>query len=81
MWESIALVIAAILAAYAVAMSFRNTFRSETLDDKEKELEKISADLDERANRIAAEEETLKMQWAELRQAKEHLKKEREGKK
>ena len=37
MWESVALIIAAILAAYAVCMSFYNTYRSETLDDREKE--------------------------------------------
>lgn len=55
--------------------------RQDELDEREYELEQISLDLDERANRIAAEEETLKMQWAELRQAKEYLKKEREGKK
>ena len=54
--------------------------RNDELDDREDELKQNSLDLDERANRIAAEEETLKMEWAELRKAKEAIDNQREGK-
>ena len=55
--------------------------RQDELDEWEEELEQISSDLDGRANRIAAEEETINMQWAELRKAREFIEKQREGKK
>ena len=55
--------------------------RQDELDEREEELEQISLDLDGRANRIAAEEETINMQWAELRKAREFIEKQREGKK
>ena len=55
--------------------------RMDELDEREEELEQISLDLDGRANRIAAEEETINMQWAELRKAREFINKQREGKK
>lgn len=73
MWESIALIIAAILAAFAVCMSFFLSYRSDVLDDKEEELSKFSVHLDERANRIAADEATLSNEWLLLKEAKKEL--------
>jgi len=70
------LAIIAIIVILGIAWVF---YRSEELDEWEEELDKMTIHLDGRANRIAAEEETLKMQWAELRRAKESIEKEREG--
>ena len=52
--------------------------RQDELDEREEELDKMSVHLDERANRIAAEEETIKLEWKYLRQAKDMLEKQRE---
>lgn len=43
--------------------------RQEELDDREAELTAQSLALDERANRIAADEQTLLGEWEALRQA------------
>ena len=42
--------------------------RQDELDEREEELEQISIDLDERANRIAADEETLKSMFKQLQE-------------
>lgn len=55
-------------------------YRQEQLDELEEELEKISVHLDERANRIAADEQTLKNEWAMLRKATEEINKKQNGK-
>ena len=47
--------------------------RNDELDDREAELEAQSLALDERANRIAADEETLKKEWKYLQQASEMI--------
>ena len=53
--------------------------RQDELDDREDELKQNSLDLDERANRIAAEEETLKQEWKYLQQASELMRKTPSG--
>ena len=65
----------AIVVVLGIAWVF---YRAEMLDEWEEELDKMTEHLNGRANRIAAEEETLNMQWAELRRAKESIEKERE---
>ena len=50
--------------------------RSEALDEWEKDLEKYSSHLDERDNRIAADEQSLLNGWRALRDAKESIDKE-----
>lgn len=44
--------------------------RQEELDDREEELTAQSLALDERANRIAADEQTLLSEWEALRRAR-----------
>ena len=60
----------ALIAVAAIIGILWTVYRQEHLDEREKELEQISIDLDGRANRIAAEEETIKSEWAALRQAR-----------
>lgn len=67
------LILLAIVALAAVIGNLRAFYRQDLLDDREKNLEEYSAQLDERANRIAAEEETLKSEWQALRQAREEI--------
>jgi len=71
------LAVIAIIVILGIAWVF---YRSEQLDEWEEELDKMTIHLDGRANRIAAEEETLKAEWAALRQAKKAIEKEQEGK-
>lgn len=54
--------------------------RQEELDDREAELTAQSLALDERANRIAADEQTLKSEWAMLRKARASLSPSGDGK-
>ena len=68
-----------IIVLIAVIGILWTVHRNDELDEREDELKQISLDLDERANRIAAEEETLKLEWKYLRQAKDLLDKEKEG--
>ena len=70
------LILLAIVALAAVIGNLRAFYRQGLLDDREEDLDEYSAQLDERANRIAAEEETLKSEWIALRQAREALEKE-----
>ena len=70
------LILLAIVALSAVIGNLRAFYRQSLLDDREEDLDEYSAQLDERANRIAAEEETLKSEWIALRQAREALEKE-----
>ena len=67
------LILLAIVALAAVIGNLRAFYRQGLLDDREKDLEEYSAQLDERANRIAAEEQTLKSEWLALRQAREEI--------
>ena len=67
------LILLAIVALAAVIGNLRAFYRQDLLDDREKDLEEYSAQLDERANRIAAEEQTLKSEWLALRQALEEI--------
>lgn len=69
-----ALILLAIVALAAVIGNLRAFYRQDLLDDREKDLDEYSAQLDERANRIAAEEETLKSEWIALRQARSEIK-------
>lgn len=68
-----ALILLAIVALAAVIGNLRAFYRQDLLDDREKDLDEYSAQLDERANRIAAEEQTLKSEWLALRQAREEI--------
>lgn len=63
----------AIITLSAVIGNLRAFYRQGLLDDREKDLDEYSAQLDERANRIAAEEETLKSEWISLRQARNEI--------
>lgn len=63
----------AIITLSAVIGNLRAFYRQGLLDDREKDLDEYSAHLDERANRIAAEEETLKSEWIALRQARKEI--------
>lgn len=64
-----------IVALAAVIGNLRAFYRQSLLDDREEDLDEYSAHLDERANRIAAEEQTLKSEWQALRQARETIEK------
>ena len=67
------LILLAIVALAAVIGNLRAFYRQGLLDDREEDLDEYSAQLDERANRIAAEEETLKSEWIALRQARKEI--------
>ena len=67
------LILLAIVALAAVIGNLRAFYRQSLLDDREEDLDEYSAQLDERANRIAAEEETLKSEWIALRQARKEI--------
>ena len=67
------LILLAIVALAAVIGNLRAFYRQGLLDDREEDLDEYSAKLDERANRIAAEEETLKSEWIALRQARKEI--------
>ena len=66
-------ILLAIVALAAVIGNLRAFYRQGLLDDREEDLDEYSAQLDERANRIAAEEETLKSEWIALRQARKGI--------
>ena len=66
-------IIVVLAAIFGVLWTF---YRQDELDEREEELDKMSVHLDERANRIAAEEETIKLEWKCLRQAKDMLDKQ-----
>ena len=55
-----------LLLAYAI-------WWNESLDEWQEELDKYSVHLDERANRIAADEATLTGEWKALQKAKEEI--------
>lgn len=42
-------------------------YRQDELDEREEELDKYSVHLDERANRLAADEETCKLMFMQLK--------------
>ena len=48
--------------------------KQDELEDFKEELDKREIALDERANRIAADEQTLISEWGELRKAREDMK-------
>lgn len=48
-------------------------YRQDQLDELQEELEKMSVHLDERANRIAADEATLTLEWQMLRKARQEM--------
>ena len=52
--------IVAVLALFVLAGGLYNIYRADELDERQEELDKYSVHLDERANRIAAEEGTLR---------------------
>ena len=66
-------ILLAIVALAAVIGNLRAFYRQGLLNDLEEDLDEYSAQLDERANRIAAEEETLKSEWIALRQARKEI--------
>ena len=48
-------------------------YHQDKLDDIREELDKREIQLDERANRLAADEATLTQEWQMLRKAKEEI--------
>ena len=62
-----------IVVLAAVIAILWTVHRQDELDDREAELEAQSLSLDERANRIAADEETLRSEWKCLQQASEKI--------
>ena len=62
-----------LLVVAAIICILWTVYRNEELDDREAELEAQALALDERANRIAADEETLKKEWKYLQQASEMI--------
>lgn len=63
-----------ILAVGVIAGVAWVIYRSDQLDEREEELSKYSAQLDERANKLSADEETVRMINLQLRQALEEQK-------
>lgn len=64
----LAIIVIAVLIAIAWVVN-----RSEAIDEEKEELDKMSVHLDGRANRIAAEEQTLNSEWQLLRMAKDAI--------
>ena len=62
-----------IVALVAIYGTLRAEYRQQLLDDREEELEEYSKQLDERANRIAADEATLRSEFQALAQARLEL--------
>ena len=62
-----------LLVVAAIISILWTVHRQDELDDREAELEAQSLSLDERANRIAADEETLRSEWKCLQQASEMI--------
>lgn len=56
-----------IIAASVIAYGVYNVLRAESLDEMQEDLDKYSVYLDERANKLAAEEATLQNMFKELR--------------
>lgn len=67
-------VITFILAAGVICAVAWVIYRSDKLDEREDELAKYSVHLDERANKLSADEETVRMLNLQLRQALEEQK-------
>lgn len=63
----------ALIAIFEIIVAAWEFNRSEELDEREEELDKMSVHLDGRANRIAAEEQTLNSEWQLLRMAKDAI--------
>lgn len=71
-------IITVILALGVIAGVAWVIYRSDQLDEREEELSKYSVHLDERANRLSADEETVRMMNLQLRAALEEQKKKQE---
>lgn len=63
----------AFLAAVCIGGICYIVYRLEELDEIKEELDKYSVHLDERANKIAAAEDALTIEWKSLRAAEEKL--------
>ena len=60
-------ILLAVITAVDVVWCARNLVRTDELDEREEELDKFSVHLDERANRIARDEETIRELYKEIR--------------
>ena len=56
------------ITLFVIAGAIHNAFRADALDEEREELDKYSTHLDERANRLAADEQTIRNLYKELRQ-------------
>ena len=63
------------ITIYVIAQAIYNVLRAEELDEREDELDKYSVHRDERDNRIAADEKTLRELYKELKAEIEKQKK------
>jgi len=61
-------IILAVITAVVIAYGVHNAVRADELDEFEEELHKFSIHLDERANNLAAGEETVRRLYKELRE-------------
>ena len=66
-------ILAIIVVLAAIIGILWTVHRQDELDDMEAELTAQSLALDERANRIAADEQTLRSEWEALRKARASL--------
>jgi len=62
-----------IFALLGVVCMLRALYHQDKLDEIREELDKREVQLDERANRLAADEQTLIQEWQLLRKAKEEM--------
>lgn len=69
-------IILGIITACVVLYGIHNTVRADELDERADELDRYSVHLDERANRLAADEGTLRNLYKELQA---ELEKQKDG--
>ena len=69
-------IILAFIALFVIAVAIRNVFIADELQEEKEEMYKFSVHLDERANKLAADEQTIRKLYKELR---EELNKQRDG--
>ena len=70
-------IIGAIILLAALVCVLGTLSKLDELDDLREQLDKREVQLDERANRLAADEQTITLEWQMLRKAKEELRNEK----
>lgn len=66
-------ILLAVITAIVLLYGAKVHHRAVVLDELEKDLEEKSLELDERSNRIAAEEQTIRGEWESLRKAHDEI--------